>query len=243
LEKTPEEVIAAIFAEAARRDSKGAKLKLALVNDNRRQIAHLERLAEEQKIPLVMVVDFIHVAQYVWAAAQTLFLGEAERDGWVREHLLELLRGKPSLVAAGIRRRATLRGMTAAARQPVDAYADYLLSYVPYLRYHEALAQGVPIATGAIEGACRHLVEDRMNFTGARCSLVGAQAVLRLRALRSSEDDDLDEYWAFHEQQEYDRNHASRYADRKVPQIGSSTFFSHPCRSQGGLKLIKKGDS
>jgi hypothetical protein len=53
------------------------------------------------------------------------------------------------------------------------------------LQYHKALAQGVPIATGVIEGTCRHLVEDRMNLTGARWSLTGAEAVLRLRALRS----------------------------------------------------------
>jgi hypothetical protein len=56
--------------------------------------------------------------------------------------------------------------MRAAARQPVDARADYLISYVPYPQYPEALAQGVPIPTGAVESACRHLVEDRMNLTG-----------------------------------------------------------------------------
>ena len=53
-----------------------------------------------------------------------------------------------------------------------------------------------------------------MDLTGARWSLAGAEAVLRLRALRSSGD--FDEYWRFHEQREYERNHASRYADGKV---------------------------
>jgi len=59
-----------------------------------------------------------------------------------------------------------------------------------------AFAQGFPIATGVIEGACRHLVKDRMDVTGARWSLTGAEAVLRLRALRSSHD--FDKYWTFH---------------------------------------------
>jgi hypothetical protein len=71
-----------------------------------------------------------------------------------------------------------------------------LLNHVPYLHYHEYLAAGLPIATGVIEGACRHLVSDRMDLTGARWSLAGAEAVLRLRALRSSGD--FDEYWHFH---------------------------------------------
>jgi hypothetical protein len=97
----------------------------------------------------------------------------------------------------------------------VDACANYLLTYAPYLKYNHYLAQGFPIATGVIEGACRHLVKDRMEVTGARWSLTGAEAVLRLRALRSSHD--FDEYWNFHETKEYERNHRSLYADGIVP--------------------------
>jgi hypothetical protein len=44
----------------------------------------------------------------------------------------------------------------------------------------------------------------------------GAEAVLRLRAPRSSND--FDAYWKFHEQQEYERHRASRYADHRVPE-------------------------
>ncbi len=87
-------------------------------------------------------------------------------------------------------------------------------NHTPYLRYHEYLASGFPIATGVIEGACRHLVSDRMDLTGARWSLTGAEAVLRLRALRSSGD--FEQYWRFHEQREHQRNHASRYSDGNV---------------------------
>jgi len=126
-----------------------------------------------------MVVDFIHVAQYVWQASLALFPDhQTEQDRWVRAHLLEILRGKASVVADGIRRSATLRAMAAAERTAVDDCADYLLKYSPYLQYDKALAEGVPIATGVIEGACRHLAEDRMNLTGARWSLSGAEAVL-----------------------------------------------------------------
>ena len=114
-------------------------------------------------------------------------------------------------------------------RKPVDECADYLLHYSPYLQYDKALAEGVPIATGVIEGACRHLVEDRMNLTGARWRLTGAEAVLRLRALRSSND--FDAYWEFHEQQEYERHHASHYADHRVPEtVPSAASSSRPSR-------------
>ena len=73
------------------------------------------------------------------------------------------------------------------------------------------------IATGVIEGACRYLVHDRMELTGARWRLVGAEAVLKLRARRPSGD--FDAYWDFHEAREYERNHAQRYADGTAPQV------------------------
>src|SRR5207237_8712901 len=101
---------------------------------------------------------------------------------------LELRLRTASRVAAGIRRSATLRALAAVERQAVDDCADYLINYAPYLQYDKVLAEGIPMATGVIEGTCRHLVEDRMNLTGAGWSLTGAEVVLRLRALRSSVD-------------------------------------------------------
>jgi hypothetical protein len=239
LAQSPEAVIREMFDEAARRDPQGRKRWVALVDGNLPQIDHLQQLAGERNIPLIIVVDLIHVAQYVWKAAGALFPDqEPQQDGWTRAHLLEILRGKASLVAAGMRRSATLRAMTAAERQPVDECADYLLNYSPYLQYDKALAEGVPIATGVIEGTCRHLVEDRMNLTGARWRLTGAEAVLRLRALRSSND--FDAYWKFHEQQEYERHHASHYADRRVPDTVPSAASSSRPRRRGTLKIVSK---
>jgi len=242
LAQSPEEVIGEMFDEAARRDPQGQKRWVALVDGNLPQIAHLEQLAEQRGVALIIVVDFIHVSQYVWKAAGALFPGqELAQDRWTREHLLEILRGKASRVAAGMRRSATLRQM-GAERQPVDECADYLLHYSPYLQYDKALAEGIPIATGVIEGACRHLVEDRMNLTGARWSLTGAEAVLRLRALRSSND--FDAYWKFHEQQEYERHHASRYADHRVPDTVPHAPASSQRNRPAKLKLVnKKGES
>ena len=87
----------------------------------------------------------------------------------------------------------------------------YLQAKQPYLDYPRALANGWPIATGVIEGACRHLVQDRMAITGARWGLAGAQAMLWLRAIAAN--DDLDTYWDWHITREHHRNHLSRYQD------------------------------
>jgi len=195
-------------------------------------------VAHQRKIPVRILVDFIHVAEYVWEAALAFYPADRQKqDAWVLPRLLEILRGKAGYVAGGIRRSATLLSLSASDRKPVDKCADYLLKYSPYLMYDRALAAGTPIATGVIEGACRHLVQDRMNVTGARWGLEGAEAVLRLRALRSSAD--FNDYWMFHEIREYARNHAARYADQQAPAV-TSPKQSSSRRSQSSLKLVKK---
>ncbi len=90
-----------------------------------------------------------------------------------------------------------------------------LTNKAPYLDYPTAFAGGWPIATGVIEGACRFLVSDRLDITGARWGLAGAEAVLQLRALRTNGD--FDDYWTFHQAQERQRIHAARYADNVIP--------------------------
>ena len=93
--------------------------------------------------------------------------------------------------------------------------ANYLTNKAPYLDYPTALHNGWPIATGVIEGACRHLVKDRMDITGARWGLAGAEAILKLRALTANGD--FDAYWRYHLDQERRHVHESRYHNRVIP--------------------------
>jgi hypothetical protein len=72
--------------------------------------------------------------------------------------------------------------------KPVDKCSEYLMKYLPTLEYDVYLSEGLPIATGVIEGAGRHLIKDRMDLTGARWRLRSAEAVLTIRSLRSSGD-------------------------------------------------------
>ena len=228
LKHPPESVIAEAFNEAGFRDPHRQKSWVALVDGNKTQIKILKAKAQKTAIDLTIVVDIIHVSEYLWDAG-TAFHNEATPDleQWVTERLLEILRGNPSNVAAGMRRSATLRGLAPNERKPVDSCANYLLKYKPYLRYDEYLIRGFPIATGVIEGACRHLVKDRMDLTGARWTLASAEAVLRLRALRCCGD--FDEYWGFHEALEHERNHASKYAANRPPAV-VATHTQEPIR-------------
>ena len=125
--------------------------------------------------------------------------------------------GDAGQVIASIRRTATCRGLSTAARKPADTCANYLEHQKAYVHYDTYLAAGFPIATGVIEGACRYLVRDRMEITGARWSLAGAEAILRLRSLRASGD--WEAYWQHHEQREQQRIHEARYADGKIPSL------------------------
>ena len=150
------------------------------------------------------------------------------------KRLFEILCGRSSQVAAGIRRSATLNNLTLKQREAADDCADYLLKYAKFLHYDQYLAQGFPIASGVIEGACRYLVKDRMDLTGARWRLKGAEAVLKLRSLRASAD--FDAYWHFHLQMELRRNHITKYAGNSIP-------LQQPFLPKAGnippLKLIK----
>jgi hypothetical protein len=218
IEREPSEVIFDAFYEAATRDPKLERTWVVLVDGNEEQLKHIRREARELGVELTLVLDVIHVLEYLWKAAWCLHeTADPAAEEWVTERLRRLLEGDVSGVASGIRRSATKRGLSPEQRQPMDKCADYLLKYKDMLRYDRYLAAGMPIATGVIEGACRHLIQDRMDIAGARWSLDGAEAVLRLRSLRSSGD--FDAYWEFHLRQERERNHLRRYAAHEFPHL------------------------
>ena len=121
----------------------------------------------------------------------------------------------PSLIPRRRCRQATNARLDSAARQPADEAANYLTNKNPYLDYPTALREGWPIATGIVEGACRHLVKDRMDITGARWGLAGAEAILKLRAVIANGD--LEEYWRFHLAQERHHVHETRYHNHTIP--------------------------
>jgi hypothetical protein len=209
-------VIAAMFSEADGRDPSHQQAWVALVDGNNHQIDRIKREARKRKVKIPIVVDFIHVLEYLWSACWCFFQeGDPAAEQWVSDKARQVLDGRAGIVAAAIRRKATRLALEPNKRQAADRCSDYLLAKRPYLDYPTALQNGWPIATGVIEGACRHLVKDRMDITGARWGLAGAEAILTLRALTSNGD--FDQYWTFHLAQEHRRVHASRYALGVIP--------------------------
>ncbi len=209
-------VIAKVFDEAQRRDPSHSRRWVALVDGNNHQINRIEAEAQTRGVEVAVVVDLIHVLEYLWAAAWCFFAeGDPAAQAWVHDRALAVLDGNAREVAAGIRRRATTTRLTKPKRIKADACAKYLTNKADNLDYPTALAEGWPVASGVIEGTCRYLVADRMDITGARWSLNGAEAVLKLRAVRAN--DDFDEYWNFHLNNERHRVHELRYADATPP--------------------------
>lgn len=209
-------VVRRIFDEAQRRDPEHRRTWVVLVDGNNHQLDLIRQEAKYRPAAVHILCDFVHVLEYLWQAAWCFFTeGDIAAEAWVKEKALSVLRGNPGLVAASIRRTATRRTLAPAERKQADTCSNYLLRKAPYMDYPRALRDGWPIATGVIEGAVRHLVKDRMDITGARWGLDGAEAVLRLRALRTNRD--FDAYWRFHLIREKRRVHLSRYRGNSIP--------------------------
>ena len=205
-------VIAAGFDEATRRDPTHTRDWVALVDGNTTQIEAITAQAAARGVDVTILVDYLHVAGYVWDAAKALFCtdttaGMTLARTWVHERSRMILHGRALEVADRIRTRVRDSKLTTAQRKSALEAATYLTNKAPHLDYPTALARGWPIATGVIEGACRHLVQDRMDITGARWGLDTAQAVLTLRAIATTGD--LAQYWRYHQQQEHHRTYSA----------------------------------
>jgi hypothetical protein len=210
-------VVAQVFDEAQRRDPTHTRRWVALVDGANHQLDRINAEAATRKVTVFVLIDVIHVLEYLWKAVWCFYNeGDPDAETWVHDKARAVLAGRATRVAGAIRRTATNRRLTKTARKGADDCARYLTNKARYLDYPTALANGWPIATGVIEGACRHLVKDRLDLTGARWGLHGAEAVLKLRAIRSNGD--WDTYWTYHTAQERRRVHETRYADNVIPQ-------------------------
>ena len=162
--------MAAVFAEADRRDPAHQRTWIALADGNKDQIARIDAQAAARGITVTIVVDLIHVTEHLWDAAWCLFpKASPDAGAWVRARTAQILDGGPAgaaAVAAALRTAAARLGRT--RRATAEKTAGYLEAKAPYLDYPAGPGAGWPIATGVIEGACRHLVKDRMDITGAR---------------------------------------------------------------------------
>ena len=164
----------------------------------------LQSRIETQFSDFSLILDFIHANEYLWKVANSLF-GETsdQRTAWVANKTLHMLLGKTKQVVAELRSLSQDAQYTSTQREKLTKTANYFERNLPYMDYSSYLAQGWPIASGVIEGACRHFVKDRFELSGMRWTREGAENLMRLRAV--AENEDWDAYHDFRKRQRHTR--------------------------------------
>ncbi len=181
---------AAIFGwisdEVAARNPDGDKPVVSIM-DGQESLWNLRDVFQED-VPMIDILDLLHVTPRLWAAAHLFHSpGSPLAERFVRERVLRVLKGEVSSVIIGLRRLATISKLKGKKREKIETITNYFAKNQHRMRYHDYLAAGYPIASGVIEGACRHVVKDRLERTGMTWTVPGAQAMLSLRCIHLSE--------------------------------------------------------
>jgi hypothetical protein len=166
------------------------------------------------------VLDIMHVVGYLWSAANALF-GEGAKAGkrWVQEKLTEILRGRVGYVIGGLRQILTKQRLRKSVRETLAKVITFFHNHRRWMQYDACLAAGLPVGTGVVESACGSVVKHRMEGEGQHWSLEGAEAMLTLRSLKKSHDNDLREYWRFRARQMRGRLYGHKPKYRPAPQL------------------------
>ena len=157
-----------------------------------------------------LIIDIIHVTEYLWEAANTL-LGETHsmREVWMQDALRCLLEDDLDKLLNHLNYQ--LPGLSKRKQTTLKKVIRYLRNNRDYMHYQDYLANGYPIGTGVIEGACRHLVKDRFERAGMRWSMVGAQVMLELRAVYLNGD--WDNFQRFRRRKAHQKRYGSLHPD------------------------------
>ena len=213
------QVMALIKADAERRDPQHRKPLVILLDG----ALGLWRLAPQLFKPwkrVTCVLDILHVVGYLWSAANALF-GEQSKAGkrWVQQKLTAILRGRVGYVIGGLRQILTKQRLRKSVRETLAKVITFFHNHRRWMQYDAYLAAGLPIGTGVVESACGSVVKHRMEGEGKRWSLAGAEAILTLRSLKKSHDNDLRDYWRFHARQVRVRLYGRQPKYRPVPRL------------------------
>ena len=159
----------------------------------------------------VDILDLLHVTPRLWKAAHVFHReGSQEAEDFVRERVLRFLDGKAAGVIRGLREMATKRGLNGGKKKAITTVCAYLKANLERMHYDEYLRAGYPIASGAVEGACRHLVKDRMERAGMHWTMPGAQGMLDVRSIYVSD------LWEEYQEYRTERETARLYPHRTL---------------------------
>jgi hypothetical protein len=206
LQRSKEEVMKEIISEAKNRN-RDSKSPLVAVMDGALGLWTL--LTSLLKgMNWVGILDIIHVTEYLWRVGNALY-GENSDQGkkWVYDHLIVILQGRVGRVIGGLKQVLKKRKLRKSHRKALQDAIIYFENHRKWMRYDEYLAAGYPIGSGVVESTCGHTVKSRMEGTGRRWSINGAESVLLLRSVYTSND--WDDYREAHRQLEQKRLYGS----------------------------------
>ena len=190
-EVNAKEVVFDWLAKEVKQRDPHERRTVVAVMDGESKLRDLQELKLKRAIG---ILDIWHATEYLWDLAYCFYReGSGEAEAFVETYLRKLLEGKVNRVIGGIRQMATKRDLPNGKWEKVEECLAYYAARAEYMKYDEYLAAGYPIGSGVVEGACRHLVKDRMEQAGMRWRIAGAQAILSLRAIYLN-----DEWDAFH---------------------------------------------
>lgn len=166
----------------------------------------------------VNVLDLLHVTPRLWQAGKLLYGDKGQEVvPFVRQRVTQVLEGKVDTVIRGLQRLGVERGLKGAKKKALARLCGYFRKNRQRMRYDEYLRQGYPIASGVIEGACRHLIKDRMERAGMHWTPTGAQAMLDLRSVW------IGGYWEAFQQDRIERETKRLYPHREL--VAGEAFF------------------
>ena len=176
----------------------------------------------------VGILDIVHVLEYLWDAGNALCGdGTEAAKRWVHAQLLKLLQGRVGRVIGGLKQTRSQRQLTAGQRKALTQAITYFENHRKWMHYDTYLEAGYPIGSGVVESTCGHTVKDRMEGSGRRWSIAGAESTLLLRSIVTSHD--WEAYWESHMQQE----HTKLYGEFHDALPVAETYSDHPA-----LKIV-----
>jgi hypothetical protein len=193
-----EAVLANVCVELDRRDATQKQTAIVLCDGER---ALWTTFAAMLTRPYVPILDLWHTLTYLWLAAKVFHVSKQAREAFVTARLRQLLEGKVRGVVKGLKQMGTHQALTGEKRRTLAKVVGYFENNRAHMQYDIYLRKGYPIGSGVIEGACRHVIKDRMERAGMLWTLEGASALLRLRVVHTNSHwDEYQEYRIVREQ-------------------------------------------
>jgi hypothetical protein len=219
LVRTKPAVMAVLTADAERREPQHRKPRVVRLDGALGLWSLATKLVKAWR-RVTFVLDIIHGVGYRWSAANAVFReGSKAGTRWVPEKLAEIRRGRGGYVIGGLRPILTKRTLRKSVREALTKVSTCFHNHRRWMTYDQYWAMGLPVGTGVVASACGSVVKHRMEGEGKRWSLAGAEAILALRSLKKSHDNDLREYWRFRAGQERARLDARNPKYQPTPRL------------------------